>query len=75
MDNHYECPYCGWGSNDIEDIYEDGVSYETECGECEGVFHITVAYSANYSTHTNEVEKAALDRQKALLDELKKPKL
>jgi len=74
VDNHYECPYCGWGSNDIGCITKEFTSYEKICEECGGAFYITVTYSAYsewYYTHTYEDEKAKMERQKEYKDTLK----
>lgn len=71
MSPEYECPYCGHGSNEVDDMYETETSYETECSNCEKVFHVTVEYSASYETHTDEVEKQREADKKARDDRMK----
>lgn len=75
MTHHYECPYCGAGHNDIDDIYKESVSHEMECPSCEKTYYVTVAYSADYSTHSGEVEQANIERQKAFNKSLREFKI
>jgi len=49
-----ECPYCETEIEDPDECYEEGVTYEHECPECEKSFIFGVEYTRNYSAHKAE---------------------